>query len=44
MELNVFIIFPKFCVFVSKYPNTKETIALYTEPLYILTFTVDGVK
>jgi hypothetical protein len=44
MEINVFIKFPKFSVFVSKYPSIKETIALYTEPLYILTCTVYGVK
>jgi hypothetical protein len=44
MEINVFIMVPKFCVFVSKYSRIKETIALYKEPLCILTCTVHGVK
>ena len=44
MEPNVFITFPEFCVFVSKYPGIKETISVYTEPLYILTCTVYGLK
>ena len=44
LEFNVFITYPEFCGFVCMYPSIKETIALYMEPLYILTFTVYDVK